>query len=839
MKNFRLLYTFLCLALVQTLYSQTTGDYRTAQTSVTFSSAAHWQTWNGTQWTTASGVPASSNDIYIQAGHTVTLASNQNCNNLFISTGTTNATTGGDGQVILQGNILSVNGKLSCYFGAVNISNGSGTALALTATATTPSAPITKTSGGVLKFVGNTRNLTVSNEWGAGATGNNALFDVEFALNSGETGSLVSVLKAANWVFSSGTINCLGRIAVDNGTTGQGDVTIQSDATLISGESGSGATPVISRTTSTICGNVIINGILKLTGSSPHIQCKAYTIGSNSKVEYARAGSQTFLASSYSSASDLLIYKNIVLSGSGNKTTLASINTELSADGSLFIYGGSLVVGSSGNFTVSSTATTLVYCGSSAQTAAAGEWNTNFKNVTINNSAGVSLGFSRSINGSLFLVSGTFANGSNLSFAAGTAIQKSAGILGSVPTFGSGVNIIYEQSGSLITSGNELPSNTSVLTDLNINNSNGVKLSSAVTVNGNLSLNQGNLISSSTHLLTMANGSTTSSSGSASSFVSGPMKKIGNSDFIFPIGKGNKWARAAISNISGGSKDFFVAEYFDNSPSNLTSLGSGLSSGRVSHKEYWIIDPNTAMSGNLTLYWEDGNFSGIAYLSSSDLVVAHYLSGNWISEDNTFSSGSSSSGLVTSATISSWSPFTFGSPSLNNPLPVKLVDFVSSANSSLTSLAWKTMSEINNQGFNIQKSIDGKHFTEIGFEYSKAEAGFSSQSLLYSFTDPSPNQVIAYYRLKQIDYDGKFEYSPIVACILSPQDNSTWIYRNQTLQFDAVREKENTITILDFMGRTLESKKLDESLILEVSHLQTGIYYVRLNSQKARKLFVH
>ena len=240
-------------------WGQTTGDYRTGQATVTWATAANWQTWNGTAWITASNAPTSSTDVYIQAGHVATLGADASCKNLFISTGTTSPTTGGDGQVALAGNVLSISGKLSSYVGGVSITLNSD-ALSITPSATIPAAPITKTANsatGRIKIVGDSRTLTPSGEWAASNTASVTTFDIEISLNSNQTATLVSAIKAYNWILTSGILDAGStRIYADNGTTGQGDVTINSGATLISAQTGT-VNQVICRTASSAMGTLL------------------------------------------------------------------------------------------------------------------------------------------------------------------------------------------------------------------------------------------------------------------------------------------------------------------------------------------------------------------------------------------------------------------------------------------------------------------------------------------------------------------------------------------------------------------------------------------------------
>lgn len=815
--------------------SQTVGDFRSAQTAVSFSNSSHWQTWDGSQWNAATSVPGSNNDIYVQAGHTVTLSAAASCNNLFISTGTTSATSGGDGQLALGVNTLSVNGKLACYFGTVNTTAGSSLGLSITPDNNTPSSPITKGSGGALKFVGGSRTLVNASEWGAGATGSNSLFDVEFALNTGETGIVTAVLKAANWRIISGIINVQSRIAVDNGTTGQGDLTINDGATLLSAESGT-SKPVISRTTSAICGVVTINGLLKLTGANPYLQCTSYTMGSKGCVEYARSGNQTFVASSFSGAANLLNYKNISLSGSGNKTTLDNQTTSLLSDGTLSISGGNLVLGSSATFTVSTTNTTLSYNGAVSQTITTTEWSTNFQNVEINNASGVSLGFNRSIQGELRLYNGVLSHGGNLNINSGATIIRKSGSMATAPGFGSLINLSYQQSTSIITIGHEVPDSSHGIKNLIVNNSYGVVLSKTTHVFNKLDLQTGVLTSGSTNMPVLSD-SAIITGGSASAFISGPIKKYGNTAITFPIGKSGRYAPCGISNVTGSSNYYFILEYFPQSPSNPTSLGSSLSSGRISSVEYWRIIGSNNQRAQVNLFWENGSYSGITTTSGTDLVVAGFNGSTWISYGNKGISGSSTSGNLVSDSTRTWGDFTFGSLNNNNPLPVKL-QFVKCEEGRLNTVdvKWATASEINNYGFEVQKSIGRKPFETIGFVTSYAIGGNSSQIINYSFSDKETSHQTTYYRLLQIDYDGMSEFSDIVkwerkSDYLPPEfvisGNQLFLMGESDLFTTDITDISG-ITVLHLMNNRRE---------VDLSKLNTGIYFIRINNSKPVKVW--
>ena len=95
----------------------------------------------------------------------------------------------------------------------------------------------------------------------------------------------------------------------------------------------------------------------------------------------------------------------------------------------------------------------------------------------------------------------------------------------------------------------------------------------------------------------------------------------------------------------------------------------------------------------------------------------------------------------------------------NCPLPVDLVSFNALLNDEQVALEWKTASEENNEGFEIQKSSNGSDWEVL--DWVKGN-GTTSEINVYNYLDRAPSIGENYYRLKQIDYDGQFEFSDIV-----------------------------------------------------------------------------
>ena len=120
--------------------------------------------------------------------------------------------------------------------------------------------------------------------------------------------------------------------------------------------------------------------------------------------------------------------------------------------------------------------------------------------------------------------------------------------------------------------------------------------------------------------------------------------------------------------------------------------------------------------------------------------------------------------------------------SIITPLPIELLTFEAAANGSVTNLTWITSTEINNEFFEIERAGSDLKFENI---ITVNGAGTSNRMLFYSEIDKEPLPGMNYYRLKQIDYDGEFEYSDVISVLFDKSqtaiDNFDFIvYPNPT-----------------------------------------------------------
>jgi hypothetical protein len=303
--------------------------------------------------------------------------------------------------------------------------------------------------------------------------------------------------------------------------------------------------------------------------------------------------------------------------------------------------------------------------------------------------------------------------------------------------------------------------------NLTINNTSAVApqitMEGTVRIPGNVSFTDGVLETTMANLLIIEDNATTNG-GNANSYVSGPVQKEGDDAFVFPLGKDGIWARLELSGITGANTtDAFTAEYFRSAfsesfynPSQYAGNTGGLFN--TSTKEYWDLNrDNGTAQPVVTLYWENNDSSLIT--DTADLVVAHYASANtWVNEGGTPNGLLSNGQVSTSGTIATFSPFTFGSEDPNaNPLPVELLSFIAEHSGDAVELTWQTASERNNEGFFVERSLNGEHFEYIGFVSGHGTVNEASD---YRFLDEAPFLGRSFYRLKQVDFDGQYEHSP-------------------------------------------------------------------------------
>jgi Secretion system C-terminal sorting domain/Receptor L domain len=176
-------------------------------------------------------------------------------------------------------------------------------------------------------------------------------------------------------------------------------------------------------------------------------------------------------------------------------------------------------------------------------------------------------------------------------------------------------------------------------------------------------------------------------------------------------------------------------------------------------------------------------------------------------------------------------------------LPVEMVNFQAFLKDNKTALlVWQTVSESNNAGFDIEASQDGVHFEKIGFVKGN---GTTSETKKYQYIDEKPTANLTYYRLKQIDIDGGFEYSKIVSVLRkSDKFNAISVSPNPAngvlnIVVETQNDNDLAINLLDIFGKTIKQQTTTtqqglNNKSLDLQDLPNGIYFLQLQQGTER-----
>jgi hypothetical protein len=388
--------------------------------------------------------------------------------------------------------------------------------------------------------------------------------------------------------------------------------------------------------------------------------------------------------------------------------------------------------------------------------------------------------------------------------------------------------------------------------NLTLNGTGGVTLSENVTVTNNLKLTSG-VITLGSRNLTLTGGLDATGNGNSSSYIN------------------TNGSGALIRSISTSGVEYkFPVGLSGYAPISVNFTGGTITSSTLASRAVSGLHPNATDGAYIrtNLFWEMNQtgmtnpqynvsftYPGVTNGTGSNETESNLLPAKWSASTGWLSSGSCSvcftgttvgtSSINTATKTITWNGVTgfsdFGGFGQGNgsPLPVELSSFSASCDEDVVTLSWSTASEQNSSHFDVEKSTDGENWRVIG---TISAAGNSTQDIHYSFVDSEKSNDQNYYRLNQVDIDGKNEYfGPItVACEENAKINT---YPNPSkgefnLVMHAQTNEKVTLKISDGNSRVISTKVLDLQNGINLfpirENLSSGVYHIQLITESGK-----
>ncbi|MCF8408397.1 MAG: T9SS type A sorting domain-containing protein [Crocinitomicaceae bacterium] len=481
--------------------------------------------------------------------------------------------------------------------------------------------------------------------------------------------------------------------------------------------------------------------------------------------------------------------------------------------------------------------------------------------LTIGDNAGVSSSGSYTILHSLTVGNGatfTKEDGSTIIFKGdvvndGSIIDGTSGILGGSFTF----NNTNEQT----ISGQPLS-----VTNLEVSKTLGKLIVSVpITITGKFDVN--GIIDNSTNLITLGSSDGPGTLVHTGGRITGALRRyFANStgtDYYFPIGNTTS-TRGVTINMSqspGSNDEYITAQYKAGTPQiNNATLYDGLplttADGQLiqnyDEEGYWQIDPKQYDAGidtkNYTISLQMNNISGVNDYTKTRIIKAdgpfHVV---WSALTHVGATGSNENFTLT-ASGNGFSWFNGGGDNNNNPLPVELISFNGTCNEGMVNLLWQTASEFNSSHFDLEKSTDGETWRVLA---TIPSAGTSNELLTYQTVDNNGTNGANYYRLRQVDIDGKEKlYDPInVSCVETTAGYFTSYPNPSGNEFQVVVNNKEilgacTLNIVDVHGKVIDQRSIDMkdgiNMFVINETLNPGIYFLNItNGIKSTQVIKH
>jgi hypothetical protein len=285
--------------------------------------------------------------------------------------------------------------------------------------------------------------------------------------------------------------------------------------------------------------------------------------------------------------------------------------------------------------------------------------------LTVNNPSGATicananLGSSGSGSGTLTLRQGQLSESSNLWCWPGSTIVRGAGSLSEAPGLAAGLASVTYTGSNAVTTGPEIPTDPSALTNLTINNSAGVTLSASATVNGTLALKSGIVTTRSNILVVASTSSVAITGGNRSSYVNGFLQKAfatgSGQSFTFPIGDASNYTPLNLSALNVNTPGSLTAQSIGG---QHPQIGSSTLNSSADVNRYWTLSnsPNgiVVSANTVTFNFASGDVESAA--NTTNFMVQGWNGASWTSLTTTRNTATS----TTATEITSFGDFAVG-----------------------------------------------------------------------------------------------------------------------------------------------------------------------------------
>ncbi len=430
------------------------------------------------------------------------------------------------------------------------------------------------------------------------------------------------------------------------------------------------------------------------------------------------------------------------------------------------------------------------------------------------------------------------------------------------------------RSGTVTLNGNTLQNVTTsddAFYNLVINNSgNGINMNDGLTVLNQLTLTDGVITTGGANRITiLSDAHNAISDFSESSFINGNLRRqiaSNTSTYVFPVGNGvaaNNYYRADLLNNNLTGVDYMDSRFkpLDNH-NDLDMIAwdiwlhGSLMYDAVASEGVWEIEPDAQPSGgfyNIRLYTAningltDNNFAPLKRPVGS-VTANDWSNGNGALNNNDHPGRTLASGYAQRNMLTSFSEFGIGrGEGTGAGLPIELINFKAVAVKNSVLITWVTATETNNDFFTVERSKNGIDFEIVGSVPGKGNSSVVNE---YNLVDMRPHSGVSYYRLKQTDFDGAYEYSNIVSVtvengVLQFSIHPNPITTNQVnIKMDGVEPQESetnySFSFTDLNGRELIQTGLHfNNTLQEIVDLpgavMTGVYIVTIISENGER----